>query len=548
MPRRARSRLGAPAPTTVQPYTVPASVGGINTLDSLMMMPPVDCIYTYNLMPAERGLQLRKGYREWANGCGTKEVRTILPYQSQTGQASKLWAVTEEGIYDVTTQGDTSPAKDVTFSIATSPAGYGVKCEFTNDAAEHYLFYADGMNGLHQYEETGGTWSVPTSGTAAGEWSYNPSGTVIGFPVTDIAFVTVFKQRIWVILKESDDAWYLPVASISGQLTKFVFGAKLPHGGDLMGLWNWTVDGGDGVDDMLIAISRGGDVAVYQGGDPSLADFALIGSWFIGVVPSSRRIVNSYGSEMYILSTFGITSLRDLLQGAVSNDLRTSPSAKINRDLRVAVQNGVTSPQWALNIYPADGFMQVVAPQQSNGTDIQYNQNLSTKAWGLWEDVPMISSDTWEGEYYIGADGGVVYEYYEALDGVMIDGTVGEDINYRTLTSFQAPGSHSTFKRVGFVRTLSISSPIASFNAVAVYDYDENANLAQSSVASVDSSALWDSALWDQAIWGNATSAYDFPKGALGMGRTFAIQTRGHTNVRIEVIGWDICYQEGGLL
>jgi hypothetical protein len=66
---------------------VPASVGGVNTLDALMRMPGEDCIYTYNLMPVERGLQLRQGYREWATGAGTGDVRTIISYESPSQSA-----------------------------------------------------------------------------------------------------------------------------------------------------------------------------------------------------------------------------------------------------------------------------------------------------------------------------------------------------------------------------------------------------------------------------------------------------------------------------
>ena len=91
---------------TVQPYTFPASVGGVNAIDSLMMMPPQDCIYSYNLMPSEYGMRLRKGYRQWATGCSeiparaeNNDVRTIIPFESNIQDASndRLFAVTAEG-------------------------------------------------------------------------------------------------------------------------------------------------------------------------------------------------------------------------------------------------------------------------------------------------------------------------------------------------------------------------------------------------------------------------------------------------------------------
>jgi len=105
----------------------------------------------------------------------------------------------------------------------------------------------------------------------------------------------------------------------------------------LMGLWNWTVDGGDGVDDYLIAIGRAGDVIVYRGEDPEIsaidtdgasgAPWVQAGSWYIGDMTASRRPVVEYGAEMYILSTFGLTNLSDLLRGAAVSNLRNSPAS-----------------------------------------------------------------------------------------------------------------------------------------------------------------------------------------------------------------------------
>ena len=93
-----RARKQAPPPT-VQTFTVPASVGGINALSSMMEMPPEDCIWCTNLMPSEYGMRLRKGYTEWANGLGG-ECRTIIPFEGQVADATadKMWAVTEDGI------------------------------------------------------------------------------------------------------------------------------------------------------------------------------------------------------------------------------------------------------------------------------------------------------------------------------------------------------------------------------------------------------------------------------------------------------------------
>ena len=439
------SRYGKSSQPATSGVTFPAPVGGINAYDSLMQMPINDCIYSFNLMPVEYGLRLRKGYREWATGCqespkrATGEVRTIIPYESNLNNAAedRIFAVTDEGIWDVTNEGGTAPNQVVQFNEIGDAAGRGVWVEYTGAAADapaagargHYLFYADGRNGIWQYEESTGVWTRPPSGVEETDWYYlDPldGTTKIPFPLGDVAYVMVFKQRIWVILENDDDAYYLPVASISGELTRFTFGSKLPHGGDLRGLWSWSLDGGAGVDDYLVALSRGGDVVVYQGEDPEV-DFATRGAWFIGEVPESRRIVIEYGADLFILSTMGLMSVKSLLSGApVAMTAPTSPSQKINRYLRDDVVRGKDLNQWQLTLNPSDGFMQIVTPTPSNSAFAQYVMNLNTGAWGLWEEVPITCGHSTSGKYFMGASdaykAGTVLFYDGVLDGTTLAG------------------------------------------------------------------------------------------------------------------------------
>ena len=443
--QRTLSRYGRPKPQVNTPYTFPASVGGINSVDSLMMMPPQDCIYTFNLVPSEYGLRLRKGYREWAVNCKEDppraidaSVNTVVPFESkiQAQINDRLFAVTREGIWDVTLFGEQNPTQEVQFPIVTEEAGFGVWTEFTGDAAGdgargHYLFFAGEKNGIWQYEEQTDTWARPPSGTAATDWFRMAADgtTPEAFPVEDVAFVMVHKQRIWVILEDDDDAWYLPIASITGELKRFTFGSKLPSGGNLVGLWTWSIDGGDGVDDYMVAIGRGGDVVIYQGEDPEITPngtnvgpWSTRGTWFIGEIPESRRIVAEYGPDLYILSSIGIVSMVNLLQGAPAASEKASPSRKISRFLRPDVSSGKDFPNWQLVVHPGDGFMQIVTPPPTNTPFMQYVQNLETGAWGMWEGVPMLCGASWNADYFMGGQDGQVYINDGALDGVGLPG------------------------------------------------------------------------------------------------------------------------------
>jgi hypothetical protein len=529
----------APAPT-VQTDTVPASTGGINALAPLISMPPQDCIYCDNLMPSEYGMRLRKGYIEWANGLGA-EARTILPFEGQTtdSSANRLWAITENGIYNVSLFNTTAPVQDQAFSVQGDAAGYGVSTEFTSDSTDRYLFYADEANGLFQYAEETGLWTVPA---------------ITGPVVANIAFVMTWKNRIWMVENNSGDAWYLPPNAIAGPATKFTFGSKFTYGGDLRGLWSWTIDGGSGIDDYMIAISHGGDVLAYQGMDVEAAagnltgEFFLVGSFFIGETPSSRRLTVAYGGELYMLSSYGVTSVRDLLQGSGIVDVSAQPSAKISRFLRQLVQDNTDAHNWSLMIHPADGFLQIITPPPTNTPYLQYNQNLLTKAWGRWSEVPVNCAQTWNGDYFFGTLDGQVYIYDGVLDDTLLDGTLGQPINFDVLTSFVSPGPHMVFKRVSYIRTIGVLAGTAAINVKAVYDYDVGNFILAPPQLPTAGGSLWDQAIWDDDVWDYGLIGANFPVGALGIGRSIAVGMKGSSATRLNVLGWDISYTTGSLM
>ena len=510
-------------------------MGGVNALDPLIAIPPQDCFYTFNLMPSEYGLRLRKGYREWATGIGTTdtEVRTIVPFEGKDPGNNKLFAVTADGIYDVTTDGATAPTRVVTFADTNLNAGYASWTEMTLDNGDQKLFVADERNGLHIYDEDTDVWSIPA---------------FTGVNSADIAFVMLHKQRLWAIPKGGTDAYYGPVDSIAGTFTKFTFGSKFKYGGELLCLTNWTLDGGDGLDDYLVGVSRGGDVLAYRGSDPSSPDWTLTGSFFIGEVPNSRQITQGHGGQLFILSTFGVTSIQDLVQGVDPSDNSKSQSAKINRILRQRVIDKKQFEGWAIITHPADGFLQIIEPWVNAADAIQYNQNLLTQAWGYWRNIPMKCGETWAAGYYMGGPDGQVYVYDGTLDNTTIAEGAGAGVEFSVLTSFQAVGDHATYKMNGLIRVVGVVGGDVSYNMKSVWDYDILDEANPPAGGSATSPATWDSAVWDAGEWdGPVNGAYKI-EGGSGIGRTLAVAMKGESQSRITIVGWDLTVTTGGFL
>jgi len=517
-------------------------------VDPLGAMPPQDALVLQNLVPGDLGVSLRKGYVEWAKNIGGgNPVRSVIPFDGQPadGSEDRLFCTTQVGIFDVSAQGTDAPANEITPWVSvTSEAGFGVYTQLTSDNGETWLFYADGEHGLHSYRESTDTWAAATGFTYA--------DGVTPFPVADVRFVLMHKQRLWVALKDQSDVYYTETpAAVAGNMIKFTMGSKYVNGGLTVGMYAWTIDGGDGVDDYFVSVSRAGDVLVYRGADPTTdPNWSLVGSWFIGEIPNTRRIAAEYGGDLYLLSSYGLTSVRDLLSGVESASINSSPSRKIAPLLRPQIRANIDRPEWQIIAHPGDALMLIATPYNLNqeNSALQYVQHIDSKAWGTWLNVPINCAAPWVGEMYFGTKAGQVFKYTGTVDGSLLDGTPGIEINFGGLTSFHVVGDPTVWKRMGMVRSMGNSSADVFINMKSVYDYNVQSNAPAPASSLGEPLPLWDSAIWDSAVWaGGVTGSVDL-RGGSNMGRMMAVAFRGYSNKGFTLASFDISWTQGGYL
>ncbi|RKZ92623.1 MAG: hypothetical protein DRQ40_08530, partial [Gammaproteobacteria bacterium] len=426
----AASSMRVAQQSSVEQAVLPAPLGGMDARIGVSSEDMNVCLWAINMLPAEYGMRVRKGYREWQDSLPS-EVRTVIPYDAldQTGGSDKIFAVSKEGIYDVTAVGGT-PALKFTFAAQTINAGWGVFTHYIDAAGDDILFYADSENGLLTYTPATDTWAQATGITAA-------VGSLGPFDVTKVAYIVVHKLRIWLVEKDANKAWYLGVRASSGEATEFLFGAKFKHGGDLVGLYNWTVDGGDGRDDLLVAVSRGGDVMPYSGDDPSSdMTWENRGVFFIGRVPRGNRVASEYGGELYLLSTLGVISMQELVSGAEPEDPnRSQIGAKISRLIRLDMRDYKNLHGWNIKFVSEESALVVNTPLRSDETYRQYVLNLTTHGWGLWRDLPYVCGEVYDGDLLLGGPDGRVHRMDVNVDD-FIPGGDGNDIKWFIFTSF----------------------------------------------------------------------------------------------------------------
>jgi hypothetical protein len=491
-------------------------------------MEPTDALYSYNIDASAYGMRVRPGYVEHANSIAGDAVKTLIPYlgTAEDGSKDKLFACTSVGIYDVTSS-VTNPTAVHTWANSGSNAGWCSYVVFTNDAGARVLLVADLHNGLVAYTESAATWGVPTI-------SGGPSAA-------DLVHVMLYKHRVWYTEKDSNSAWYTATGTFSGALTEFNFGNKFISGGYLKGVWNWSLDSGDGPDDFLVAVSSSGDVLVYRGTDPaSASEFSTLGTWFIGKVPNGRRCAISVGGDLYLLSSYGIISAKDLLSGKNPFTFEGSVSYKISPLLNNSIRSTINQHGWAIWVVPDLAKLVVTTPKIGNQPYIQFVYDVNTQAWSIWRGMPMISVGTFRNNVYTGA-GPQVHWITGNLDNVTLAAPNPQPVFWSFLTGYGDMGSPQMSKLVAFIRPRFVAEGEPSYRVLAFYDYDLS-ELTQSS-SFVESPNVWDIGLWDTAIWGGGQGQFQLLNGGAGIGRNVAIAMSGSSTLKTTLADIGVMWQ-----
>lgn len=561
----ARATIGKPQTKSTQVSRYPAPLGGMDIRKSIGSEDLLHCVYTYNLLPYEYGLRVREGFQEWQKDIVdtpsvASGVHTLIPYDADTegGVNDRLFAVTNEGIWNTTDYAAT-PILMAAFTTVSTGAGYGTYAHYTGDDGVNILFYADKMNGLYEYD--------PTGNGGAGSWQAVPFDAATGIAGVDpanIKFVVTHKQRIWFAESSTSNAWYLDVGAKRGTATVFHLGAKFRHGGSLEGMFNWSVDGGAGLDDLLVFVSHAGDVIVYSGDDPTSDNWSAIGTYYIGEIPNTPRFGSEQGGELYLLSTFGVSSMNDLLQGVDSNTLQASIdgatiAAKIGGLIRERMKHDISLEGWNIATIPSEGGLLISSPTRGSDAPIQFYYNFTTASWGMWRGVPMNCFSEYNGAVVFGSNSNSVYRMDVPVDNLRINPPVvrfnGDEIVFSILTMFSSLDTPAQYKRPKLIRPDFVSTLEPVHASVCRFDFDVTEGVSnQTPEPPTYLTGVWGesgvgASNWDEAIWGSSVGQ-TFPTigGAWGHGRYIAIATKGASRTATRLVGWDLLYDIGGPL
>ena len=335
-------------------FSWPAPVRGLMKAGALAKGPADAAEVLDNFIPTAEGARLRGGSVQTATVPAA--VVSLMTYRS--GAAESLFAATADAVYDVT-----APANPLVSPAASLSGLSGGDWSFTQfaTAAGQFLVMANGTDSVRHYNGT--VWVTPA---------------ITGITSSALSFVWAHKSRLWFIENDSLSAWYLPVNSIAGAAVEFPLDGVFRLGGRLLFGGTLSSDAGDGRDDSAIFVTSEGEVAVYQGTDPSSAStWALAGIYRIGR-PLNKKAWFRVAGDTAVLTDDGIVSIMQ----AMSNDRTGLQANAITAPIEDLWQRAIAtrSAPFPAIAWPTRTIV-LIGVVSSSATPVAFVANTRTGAW-----------------------------------------------------------------------------------------------------------------------------------------------------------------------
>jgi hypothetical protein len=361
--------------------------------------------------------------------------------------------------------------------------------------------------------------------------------------------VTIAQQRAWYIEANTMNVWYATIAGYQGVLNFLPLGQIFKMGGYLMAMATWTVDNASGINDMSVFISSEGEVAVFQGYDPStVATWQLVGTFRIGR-PVGRRCWCKYGSDVLVICADGLAPLsKSLLTD------RTQPDALLTNKIVNAINSDFAAYGnnfgWQCLEHPLGNKLILNVPEQVDAVAHQWVMNTvsTSNAWCRYKNW---NATCWEVQqdslYFGGLTSTGAFAVFLADTGTTDNGNAITVDVLPAFTYFE----EMTEKSFKMARPIFFGSvPVSVPPLVLCVDF-QIATVSAAPPLNVTSIAPWNTSPWNTTPWGGKSAVVP-TKNWLGVnGIGYAAAGRLTFQVKNIALQWhsiDYLYERGGPL
>jgi hypothetical protein len=514
-------------------------------------MPETDAYEMINWIPQQIGIRMRKGYAQWTDDALADEIKSLLNYFPNTASVSsainyaevptaipgEMFAATDNGIYDVSTPGAV-PVLGIALS-GTAEAGRVYQANFANIAGT-FLLACSEMDGYHTYDGT--NWLKVTMGAGANQ--------VNNVDPADLCFVTLWKRKAWFVEKDTSSVWYLATDSLYGNATELDLGSLLKKGGAIAWIATWTIDAGEGIDDMLVICSENGEVLIYRGTDPSSAStFGLVGCWEIGDVPKGRSGFCYMGGDLLVISSLGIMPMSYITRGgaALLAASQKEYTSKISPTFNRQLSESFNQFGWRMDVIAREQLLLVSTPTSIPN---QFAMNIPNGAWTTLQGLEITAFRVVGGWGFFGDTGGNVHVAFAGYtDGQLLDGTPGQPIEGTLMPAFNSFGQSSQMKHFLMCRLNFLASSTPAIRAAMNVDFNGQITFSSPTLPNTgEAVSVWDSGVWDGSTWGGDPPAYAIWVNTPGVGYYGSLALLTASSAELILVSIDYMMELGGAL
>lgn len=459
---------------------MPAPVGGWNAQAPIAAMPKTDAVLLDNWIPRPGFVEVRKGYVEHALNLPAT-VQSLLVWRGGGVGGDEIFAASSTAIYDVTSAGTVGAG--VVTGLSSAMWQF---VNFANDAG-NFLLAFNGVDTPIVYD--GSSWGTLTITGSSGSITLDPD-------TLDNAFV--HKRRVFMSEADTLRVWFLDTEAIQGATGLLDLGPVFSEGGTLAGMAAWSRDGGMGSDDFAVFLSTQGQIAIYQGIDPSDADnWALVGVYSLSE-PLGKRALLQYGADLVVLTTAGVLPLSQAAAYDRAQDANVALTAKIEQAFAQAATQYKSNFGWEAFLYPAGQIAIYNVPVTQLGTSYQFIQNVQTGAWARFKGINALCWAYANGNPYFGGANTV----YQWDTGSSDNGTAITCDMTGAFTGFSTP---HRLKQFTMMRPIMMAPATLTVYANVLTDYRQG--IPQSTVTAspgASSGMVWGSMVWGSMTWGSS--------------------------------------------
>jgi len=486
-------------------------------------MPPTDAVTLTNWYPTPSDVQVRQGYTSFATGFAAA-VETLAPYNADT--QNKLFACSNGNIYDITSGGAIGAAVQ---SGLTNNRWQHVN--YTTTGGTRYLCMFNGVDSPRYWD--GSAWTTIT-GVSTPALTCATSCTP-----QNIITCTSHKARLWLVRKNSLELYYCPVGAVGGAAALYDLRPVFKRGGVINSIETWSADSGTGLDDRLVIATSQGEIAIYQGTDPSSAStWSLIGVFYVGGVIGTRSLCK-FGGDVLVICQYGLLPVSALLLSKVIN-LASALTDKIQYAISLSVSSYAANFGWQCTSFPENNMLVMNIPVSAT----QFNQYVMNTITGAWCQFTGWNGSCW-----------TIYQdnlYYGGSNFVAQAWSGYDDAGSNIVTDYQS--AFDAFGAPGQLKQFSMVRPIISSDGSPGIAYGINIDFSNDAVSGTPSFSpstvgTWDGSTWDSGIWGGGLAiqkGWQFASG-LGYWGAFRMVTSSR-GIQVRMSSVDYLFEAGGVI